>query len=99
MVKQSPALADRPRHVAAGELLSNGMRVLLTGAGARLRRLRTALHAALAPARAAGYEPVQARAARTFVLDLLDAPEKHIDHAKRWVLSPTSARSLLPHTT
>ena len=50
--------------------------------------------AALAPARAAGYEPVQARAARTFVLDLLDAPEKHIDHAKRWVLSPPSARSL-----
>ena len=53
--------------------------------------------ALLAPARAAGYEPVQARAARTFVLDLLDAPEKHIDHAKRWVLSPPSPRPLLPH--
>ena len=87
MVKQSPALADRPRSVAAGDLISDGKRILLVGAGERMRRLRAALHAALQPASAAGYEPVQMRAARRFVLDLLEEPAKHIEHARRCVLS------------
>lgn len=40
MVKQSHHLADRPRTVAAGELLSDGMRVLTLGAGDRLKKYR-----------------------------------------------------------
>ena len=40
MVKQSHKLIDRPRYVAAGEIISAGMRTLLVGAGVRLRRLR-----------------------------------------------------------
>ncbi len=40
MVKQSHKLIDRPRYVAAGEIISAGMRTLLTRAGDRLRRLR-----------------------------------------------------------
>lgn len=40
MVKQSHLLADRPRSVAVGELISNGMRVLTLGVGDRLRRYR-----------------------------------------------------------
>ena len=85
MVKQSHALSDRPRFVAAGELISAGMRILLVGAGARLRRLRAALHTALQPASAATYEPIQTKAARRFVLDLLEKPGAHIEHARRSV--------------
>ena len=40
MVKQSHKLADRPRYIVAGEILSRGMRILATRAGERLRRLR-----------------------------------------------------------
>lgn len=40
MVKQSHNLIDRPRSVAGGEIISNGMRILMTSAGDRLRRMR-----------------------------------------------------------
>lgn len=40
MVKLSHKLADRPRYVSAGEIISGDMRTLMTGAGERLRRLR-----------------------------------------------------------
>ena len=58
MLTHSSHLSDRPRRVAAGELISQGMRILLVGAGARLRRLRGALHAMLQPARAETYQPM-----------------------------------------
>ena len=41
MVKQSHKLVDRPKYIAAGEILSKGMRILITGVGPRLRRMRT----------------------------------------------------------
>ncbi|KAH9921236.1 cytochrome P450 [Epithele typhae] len=84
MVQQAPALADRPRHVAADELVSRGMRVLLVGAGARLRRLRAALHAALQPASAPRYERVQGKAARQFVRDVAEDPARFAEHARRY---------------
>lgn len=40
MEKQGASLADRPRSIAVGEILSGGMRILVEGAGDRLRRLR-----------------------------------------------------------
>lgn len=40
MEKEGASLADRPRSIAAGETLSGGMRVVVAGAGDRLRRLR-----------------------------------------------------------
>lgn len=40
MEKQGASLADRPRSIAAAETLSGGMRVVVQGAGDRLRRLR-----------------------------------------------------------
>lgn len=40
MQKHGTELADRPRYIAAGELMSGGMRTLLVGAGERIRRLR-----------------------------------------------------------
>jgi hypothetical protein len=40
MEKQGSALADRPRLVASGELLARGLRLILTPAGERLKRMR-----------------------------------------------------------
>lgn len=40
MQKHGSDLADRPRTVAAGEILSGDMRTLLVGAGERLKKLR-----------------------------------------------------------
>ncbi|KAI0647953.1 cytochrome P450 [Trametes meyenii] len=87
MVKQSHHLADRPRMVAAGELLSDGMRVLTLGAGDRLKKYRTALHAVLQPQSAATYEYMQMQNARLFILDLLDNPSEFLNHAKRYAAS------------
>ncbi|KAI0770000.1 cytochrome P450 [Fomes fomentarius] len=87
MVKQSHKLADRPRYVSAGEIISGDMRTLMTGAGERLRRLRSSLHAALQPQSAAKYEPIQMYNARNFILDILDDPDRHIEHARRYAAS------------
>ncbi|KAI0754867.1 cytochrome P450 [Daedaleopsis nitida] len=87
MVKQSHKLIDRPRYIAAGELISANMRVLITGAGDRLRRLRSSLHSALQPQTAAKYQPIQMHNARNYILDILDRPEQHIDHARGYAAS------------
>ncbi|KAM5534989.1 hypothetical protein V8D89_011362 [Ganoderma adspersum] len=87
MVKQSHKLADRPRYVVAGEILSKGMRILAIRAGDRLRRLRGSLHAILQPQASIAYVPIQMKHARNYVLDILDAPEQHLTHAKRFAAS------------
>lgn len=40
MEKEGASLADRPRNISAGEVLSGGMRMLLTPAGERFKRMR-----------------------------------------------------------
>ncbi len=40
MEKEGAFLVDRPASIAAGETLSGGMRVLLTPAGERFKKLR-----------------------------------------------------------
>ena len=40
MQKHGGELVDRPMSLAAGEIMSGGKRVLLIGAGERLRKLR-----------------------------------------------------------
>ena len=40
MEKEGAALVDRPRNISAGEILSGGMRVLLTRYGDRFRKMR-----------------------------------------------------------
>ncbi|KAI0349583.1 cytochrome P450 [Trametes cingulata] len=87
MVKQSHNLADRPRTIAAGEILSGGMRTLTLGVGERLKRYRSVLHATLQPQSAAKYEYMQMQNARNFIIDLLDDPDEFIGHAKRYAAS------------
>ena len=40
MEKEGAALADRPAYISAGETLSGGMRLLLTPAGERFKKMR-----------------------------------------------------------
>lgn len=103
MEKEGASLVDRPQNISAGDTLSGGMRVLLTPAGDRIRKMRRwvlpfflsfessikttnrALHAHLQPKMIASYAPTLMRYARQHILDLIDVPDKHQDHAKRFV--------------
>jgi len=84
MEKEGAALVDRPLNISAGETLSGGMRVLLTPAGERFKKMRRALHAHLQPKSVAAYAPVLMRNARQHVIDILEDPAGHQDHAKRY---------------
>ncbi|KAI4524834.1 cytochrome P450 [Schizophyllum commune] len=84
MEKEGAATMDRPRQIAAGETLSGGMRLLLTPAGERFRKLRKALHSHLQPKSIATYAPTMMAMAKQHLLDIVDDPERHQDHAKRY---------------
>ncbi|OJA08606.1 hypothetical protein AZE42_07139 [Rhizopogon vesiculosus] len=86
MEKEGGSLVDRPRSIAAGEILSKGMRILLTS-GDQFRRLRKAVHTHLQPKAAQAYQAMQSENARIFVSDILDDPKNHQNHAKRFVAS------------
>ncbi|KAK0472150.1 cytochrome P450 [Armillaria novae-zelandiae] len=81
------SLVDRPRLIAASDIMSGGMRVLFLSAGSRLRRLHKALHLNLQTKKARAYEPIQLRNAKNLILDLLDNPSDHINHARRYAAS------------
>lgn len=59
------------------------MRTLLVPAGTRFRRLRKALHARLSQKESVNYEPLQMENARNLVVDILEDPSRHREHAKR----------------
>lgn len=80
-------LVDRPPSIAAGEMLSNGMRIVMARSGERFRRLRKAVHTHLQPKAAEAYKDMQHDNARKFVLDILNNPKDHQKHAARYVLS------------
>ncbi|TFK23725.1 cytochrome P450 [Coprinopsis marcescibilis] len=91
MEKEGAALVDRPLSISAGETLSGGMRVLLTPAGERFKKMRRALHAHLQPKIVASYSPVLMSKARQHIIDLIEDPEQHQDHAKRYSASVVMA--------
>lgn len=85
MEKEGSALADRPRAVAAGEIVSKGMRFVLLRRGERFRRFRKAAHTHLQPKAARAYEGVQLKSAKDVIIDILNDPKNHQRHAQRWV--------------
>ncbi|KAG2037126.1 cytochrome P450 [Suillus americanus] len=87
MEKEGGLLADRPRAVAAGEILSGGLRMILTPAGEQFRRLRKAAHTHLQAKAAESYAPIQMDAARDVILDILDHPKGHQAAANRYAAS------------
>lgn len=87
MEKEGANLADRPRSIAVQETLSDGLRMILVGSGERLRRMRRVLHAGLQPRVAETYEPIQIKNAKNLVLDILNDPKNHQNHALRYAAS------------
>jgi hypothetical protein len=64
MEKEGNLLADRPRSVAAGEVLSRGLRMILAPAGEQFRRLRKSVFL-VSPALKANWNPFLSRAVHT----------------------------------
>ncbi|THU92354.1 cytochrome P450 [Dendrothele bispora CBS 962.96] len=87
MEQQGSSLIDRPKSVAAGEILSQGMRLLLMSNGKRFKQFRKVLHSRLNPAAVPEYEELQMRNARDLILDIFSQPEKHLDHARKFAVS------------
>ncbi|KAG1814531.1 cytochrome P450 [Suillus variegatus] len=81
MEKQGRTLADRPRLVAAGEILTRGLSIGFCHAGDRLRQMRRALHTHLQPKSADTYQPLQMLQARSLILNILDDPSNFQNHA------------------
>ncbi|EGN97648.1 hypothetical protein SERLA73DRAFT_184436 [Serpula lacrymans var. lacrymans S7.3] len=84
MEKQGGSTVDRPRMVAAGDILSGGLRFIFTPGGERFRRMRRAIHTHLQPKAAEHYESVQMDNAKNTILDLLDDPDQYSLHATRY---------------
>lgn len=91
MEKEGAATVDRPVSIAAGDTLSGGMRVLLTPAGERFKKMRRALHAHLQPKAVTSYHPVMMKYARQHIIDLIEDPSQHQEHAKRYSASVVMA--------
>ncbi|KAJ3489919.1 hypothetical protein NLI96_g1776 [Meripilus lineatus] len=87
MQKHGADLADRPRSVSSGEIISNDLLVLLARYGDRLKRLRRALHSQLQPSAAKEYQPLQYKHAKQCILDILHEPEQHMGHVRRYAAS------------
>ncbi|KAG1797149.1 cytochrome P450 [Suillus variegatus] len=87
MEKEGGSLVDRPRSVAASEMLSHEMRITLARSGERFRRLRKAVHPHLQPKAAQEYQDMQRKNAMNFILDVLNDPTNHQKHAKRYAAS------------
>ncbi|KAG1838924.1 cytochrome P450 [Suillus subalutaceus] len=87
MEKEGGSLVDRPRSIAAGEMLSNGMRIVLARSGVQFRRLRKAAHTHLQPKAAEAYKDIQRKHAMDFILDMLNDPKNHQEHAHRYAAS------------
>ncbi|KAG1728293.1 cytochrome P450 [Suillus paluster] len=87
MEKEGSLLADRPRAVAAGEILSRGLHLILAPAGEQFHRLRRAAHTHLQAKAAESYVPIQMNAARNVILDILNNPKGHQAAANRYTAS------------
>ncbi|EGN99632.1 hypothetical protein SERLA73DRAFT_179742 [Serpula lacrymans var. lacrymans S7.3] len=87
MERQGGSTVDRPRSVAAGDMLSGGLRMLFSPSGDRFRRMRRAVHTHLQPKAAETYEPIQMDNAKNTIFDLLDSPDKYTLHARRYAAS------------
>ncbi|KAG2106201.1 cytochrome P450 [Suillus discolor] len=87
MEKEGASLVDRPRSIAAGEMLSNGMSLTMAGARECFRCLRKAVHPHLQPKAAEAYQDMLHENAMDFILDVLNDPTNHEKHTQRFASS------------
>ena len=87
MEKNGAVTADRPHSIAARELLSKGLRMVLEHNNERFRRLRKAMSIHLQPKSIHKYKPMQMQDAKNLIIDILNDPKNHQTHALRLVVS------------
>ncbi|KAG1748506.1 cytochrome P450, partial [Suillus paluster] len=87
MEKQGASLADRPRLIAAGDMLGGGVSTVHTPAGSLWRRMRRALHAHLHPRATEEYQPLQMSYAKDTVLNILKDPYNFHNHAATYAVT------------
>ncbi|KAG2143792.1 cytochrome P450 [Suillus bovinus] len=92
MEKHGASLVDRPRFIAAGELLGDGMLIPCVPAGERFRRLRRL------PKAAQAYQPLQISYAKNTVINILNDPHNFQDHARSYAAA-TSMKIAYGKTT
>jgi hypothetical protein len=106
MEKEGASLIARPRSIAAGDILSGGLRLVTESSGERVRRLRRytcgfwraigtepedrVLHTGLQSKVAGTYEPFYTKHAKNLILDILNDPNSHQMHVKRYESSSCS---------
>lgn len=83
MEKEGSALADRPRSIPAGEILSKNLRFVLQRSGERLRRYRKAAHTHLQPRAVRAYQDMQLENAKNLIMDILNDGKNHQAHVRR----------------
>ncbi|KAL4071169.1 cytochrome P450 [Scleroderma yunnanense] len=84
MEKNGAVTADRPHSIAARELLSKGLRMVLEHNNERFRRLRKAMSIHLQPKSIHKYKPMQMQDAKNLIIDILNDPKNHQTHALRY---------------
>ncbi|KAG0694280.1 cytochrome P450 [Suillus ampliporus] len=89
MENQGKSVADRPRSIAAGELLNGGLNIASEPFGERFRRMRRALHTHLQPKAAEAYQPLQMSHAKNTVLSILDDPYNFQNHVETYTATTT----------
>jgi cytochrome P450 len=89
MEKQGACFADRPHSVAGSEILGRGMRFMLLSTCERLRRFRKTAYMHFQPKVTVTYDSDQTLYARNAILDLLEDPDSHQLHIKRFSGSVT----------
>lgn len=84
---RSGIYCDRPQLEMAGNIMSGGLRTLCLGYGDRWKRFRRVLHSQLDNKSATAYSPIQERASRQLILDILERPNDFIHALTRYAAS------------
>ncbi|MBW0475941.1 hypothetical protein O181_015656 [Austropuccinia psidii MF-1] len=84
---RSGIYCDRPRWEMAGNIMSGGLRTLCLSYGEQWKRYRRALHSHLDTKSAVSYQPIQERASRQLILDILESPDQFTQALTRYAAS------------
>ncbi|KAI1774320.1 cytochrome P450 [Hypoxylon cercidicola] len=85
--KRGAKYSSRPRFIMGGELLSGGMRGLMSPYGSFWRRWRKLLHGGFMQRQSETYRPIQSLESKVLMHDLLTTPERFRKHLERYAAS------------
>ncbi|KAI0835784.1 cytochrome P450 [Hypoxylon sp. FL0890] len=85
--KRGAKYSSRPRFIMGGELLSGGMRGLMSPYGPFWRRWRKLLHSGFMQRQSETYRPIQSLESKVLVHDLLEDPARFRKHLERYAAS------------